>query len=101
MPIYNKLVRDKIPEIIKQNGEEPITHIAEEKEYEKALINKLHEEIAEFLENPSVEEMADVVEVMRAICSLKGINVDNLEKVRREKENKRGGFEKRIILDRV
>ncbi len=56
---FNKLVRDRIPDIIKQRGGKPITHIADEKEYEEALKLKLHEEVGEFLEKPSAEEAAD------------------------------------------
>jgi predicted house-cleaning noncanonical NTP pyrophosphatase (MazG superfamily) len=65
---YNKLVRDKIPDIITARGEKAITHIAEDKAFEEALTAKLQEEVAEFLEKPSVEEAADVLEVIQAIC---------------------------------
>ena len=98
---YHKLVRDNIPEIIKESGENPITHIAEDEEYEKALMQKLQEEVAEFLENPTKEEIADILEVLYAIVKLKGYKMDEIEKIRQEKVEKRGGFEKRIILDRT
>lgn len=101
MTEYNKLVRDGIPEIIKNAGKEPITHTAEEGEYESALVNKLQEEVAEFLKNPSVEEAADVLEVIRAICELKGIDISDLENVRKKKADERGVFDKKIILDRT
>jgi predicted house-cleaning noncanonical NTP pyrophosphatase (MazG superfamily) len=101
MTEYNKLVRDNIPEIISRDGEKPIIHIAKKQEYEEALARKLQEEVAEFLEDPSVNEVADVLEVMRAICALKGIDLSNLEDVRQKKAEQRGGFTKRIILDRT
>jgi predicted house-cleaning noncanonical NTP pyrophosphatase (MazG superfamily) len=98
---YNKLVRDKIPEIIKNRGETPIIHIAEAKEYEEALREKLYEEVVEFLETPSVEEAADILEVLHSMCNLKGINLQTLEKVRQKKAEDRGSFKQRIILDRT
>ncbi len=101
MKEYNKLVRDKIPEIIKEAGEKPITHTAEEKEYVEALTRKFQEEVAEFLANPSVEEAADVLEVIQAICALKGIDISKLEEIRQKKADERGGFKDRIILDRT
>ena len=98
---YNKLVRDKIPEIITQGGMKAITHIADEKEYEEALYQKLGEEVKEFQEKPSAEELADILEVVYAICDWKKIDRDELEKLRQEKAEKRGGFSKRIILEKT
>lgn len=96
-----KLVRDKIPEIIKNASKIPIIHTASEEEYAKKLNEKLKEEISEFLENNSEEELADVLEVVYAICDLKGINKDDLEEIRKKKADDRGSFEDRIILDEV
>jgi len=98
---YNKLVRDKIPEIIKANGEIPITHIADEKEYWEKLKEKLSEEVDEFLEESNEEELADVLEVVDAICEFKKIDKENLENLKKEKSERRGGFKDKIILDEV
>lgn len=96
---YNKLVRDKIPEIIRQNGDTPVTHIADDKEYWKGLKDKLKEEVDEFLESGKEEELADILEVVYAIRDYKGIGKESLEILRKEKYMKRGGFKDKIILD--
>jgi len=98
---YNKLVRDRIPEIIKENGDVAITHIADDKEYKESLIKKLKEEIDEFLKDPNKEEIADILEVLYAVCDLQGVSKEEAESIRRKKAEKRGGFKKRIILDRT
>lgn len=96
---YNKLVRDKIPNIIKNNGEIPITHIASDEEYWAKLREKLKEEVDEFLEENNKDELADILEVIDAICDFKKIDKTELEKVRKLKKEKRGGFKEKIILD--
>jgi predicted house-cleaning noncanonical NTP pyrophosphatase (MazG superfamily) len=101
MPSYRKLVRDKIPDIIRANGEEPTIHIATEEEYIDELVKKCSEEIQEFLEEPSLEEAGDILEVLYALCVAKGINPESIEEERKKKYEKRGGFEQRIILDGV
>ncbi len=96
---YDKLVRDKIPEIIKQKGGVPITHIAGNEEYWQKLKEKLKEEVNEFLEGSNEEELADILEVIDAICDFKKIKREELEIIRKEKAKKRGGFRDKIILD--
>jgi predicted house-cleaning noncanonical NTP pyrophosphatase (MazG superfamily) len=97
----SKLVRDKIPEIIRQDGRNPVCHFADEAEYAEALIEKLKEEAKEFLDNPCVEEAADVMEVIYAICKNKNIDISNLEEVRLQKVAERGAFEQGIILEKI
>ena len=96
---HNKLVRDKIPEIIKNNREVPITHIASEDEYWQKLKEKLQEEVDEFMKESNEEELADILEVINAICDFKKINKKELELIRKKKTKERGGFKERIILD--
>lgn len=96
---YNKLVRDKIPEIIIKKKGKPVTHTADEKEYWEKLKNKLVEETAEYRKNDKEEELADVLEVLYAIFDYKKIDRVRLETIRIEKANKRGGFKKKIILE--
>ena len=98
---YNKLVRDKIPEIIKKKGAIPITHLASNEEYLQKLKEKLQEEIAEFMKDNNSEELADILEVIYAICDYKKINKNKLELLRKKKAKKRGGFKDKIILDEI
>lgn len=98
---YNKLVRDKLPEIIIKNNQKPVTHIAGEEEFRQALKNKLYEEVNEFVQSPNGEEMADVLEVMYTICGLKDADIKAAEKFRQKKLKEKGSFSKRIILERV
>ncbi len=99
--IYKKLIRDKIPEIIKSKGKVPITHIANNGEYQQKLKEKLQEEVNEYLEDNNKEELADILEIIHAICDFENTNFNELELLRKDKFKKRGGFKDKIILDKV
>ena len=96
---HNKLVRDKIPEIIKKDGAVPIIRIADDEEYWQKLKEKLKEEVDEFLEESTEEELADVLEVIYSICDFKKVNKERLENLRKNKAEERGSFKEKIILD--
>lgn len=98
---YNKLVRDKIPEIIKEKGKNPTTHKASEEEYWSKLKEKLQEEVNEFLEESNEEELSDILEVIDSICNFKNFDKGKLNEIKEKKKEERGGFEGRIILDEV
>ncbi len=101
MKVYNKLVRDKIPEIIEADGKTCKTRILDDEEYLAALEEKLNEEVAEYQKDKNLEEMADVLEVLQAICIAKGYSLEELEAMRARKSEKRGGFANRIFLESV
>lgn len=96
---YNKLVRDKIPEIIKANGDSCATKILGQEEYVKALDEKLNEELAEYQESKSLEELADMLEVMMAIAKAKGYEWSAVMKLQEQKRESRGGFDDRVFLE--
>ncbi len=102
MPQYDKLVRDRIPEIIKKEGKQLTVITLEEPEYLDQLDRKLKEELAEYLASSDiqsqVEELADILEVIYAIAEAKGVSVQELETVRRKKAEKRGAFKGRVFL---
>jgi predicted house-cleaning noncanonical NTP pyrophosphatase (MazG superfamily) len=99
--VYNKLVRDKIPAIIAADGKKLRSRILNDEEHLQALIKKLSEELKEFEEALSVEELADLQEIIHAIADAIGTNKQELEKVREEKAEKRGGFNQKIFLESV
>ncbi|MBR6649851.1 MAG: nucleoside triphosphate pyrophosphohydrolase [Clostridia bacterium] len=101
MKIYNKLVRDRIPEIIKNNGQACVTEILSTEEYITALDEKLREEMEEYQCDKSIDELADLLEVVYSVAKARGWSIDELEEVRKTKAEKRGGFEKRIFLKEV
>lgn len=95
-----KLVRDRIPQIIREDGAEPVTYTAGPDEYRARLRDKLREEVDEFLtadDTKAPEELADVLEVVYALAADLGIDADQLEKIRAAKATERGGFADRIV----
>lgn len=98
--IYNKLVRDKIPEIIKNNNEEPITRILNDIDYKKELENKLYEEYQEILED-RLEELADMLEIISSLAKLENSTLNNVIEIANKKVLKRGSFENKIFLEKV
>lgn len=101
MKVYNKLVRDKIPGIIEADGKTCKIHILSDDEYLTALEAKLNEEVAEYQIDKNLEEMADVLEVLRAICVARGYSLEELEALRAKKADERGGFAEKIFLEFV
>ena len=97
---YNKLVRDKIPQIIERNeGRSCITRKLNDDEYIAELNKKIQEELNEYLESGEIEELADLEEVLRAILDNKGVTYEEFEKIRQDKVNKRGAFKDKIYLE--
>ena len=95
-----KLVRDRIPEISRANGDEPVVSRAEADEYRWRLREKLAEEVGEFLaadDESAIEELADVLEVVYALAAELGTDQAQLERVRADKASQRGGFAERIV----
>lgn len=92
MPVYNKLVRDRIPEIIEKTGKTCTTRILNEKEYIEEICKKIQEELAEYVEAETpehkLEELADLLELVYALAQYQGVTLEDVEKVRKEKEEK-------------
>ena len=99
MKIFNKLVRDRIPEIIRKNGESPTIRILNEDEYVQELNRKLQEEVNEYLVDCSIEELADVEEVLRALIEVRGVAYEDFDKMRETKAKKRGAFKDKVFLE--
>ena len=98
---YNKLVRDRIPEIIESAGKQCTIEILSADQYLSLIDAKLDEELAEYHRDQNIEELADLLEVIRAAAIAHGYTPEDLEQVRAEKAKKRGGFEKKIMLKEV
>ena len=95
---YYKLVRDRIPEIIESTGKSCKTEILSDEDYLKMVDAKLDEELSEYHQDQNIEELADLLEVIRAAAVARGYTLEDLERVRAEKAAKRGAFEKKILL---
>ena len=99
--IYDKLVRDKIPEIIEKSGKQCEIEVLSDEKYLEMIDKKLDEELAEYHKDKNIEELADLLEVIYAAMKARGYSIEELEKVRAEKAEKCGGFDKKILLKKV
>ncbi len=99
--IYNKLIRDRIPEIIEKSGNKPVVEKVGEEKYISLLNEKLGEELKEYLESQSVEELADLVEVIYALLNSKRVSLKDFEAIRLQKATERGAFKERLLLKEV
>lgn len=99
--VYNKLVRDKIPEIIESDGKTCEIEILSDGKYLEMIDAKLDEELAEYHKDQNLEELADLLEVIQAAAVARGYSVEELEALRAKKAEKRGGFHERILLKKV
>lgn len=96
--VYNKLVRDKIPDLIRAQGERPNIRILSEEEHMECLHKKLDEEVAEFHQDRNTEELTDILEVVFALAEGMGCSTQELLELYRDKHERRGGFQDRIFL---
>jgi len=99
--VFNKLIRDRIPEIIRENGQRCKTRILSDAEYLGALDAKLSEELQEYLESGALEELADLLEVIRAVIAARGGTMEEVEAIRTSKAEARGGFDRKLFLEYV
>ena len=103
--IYNKMERDKIPDIISKNGENSVTKVLNDDEYKEELFKKLEEECIEVIKSKDNDELsceiADVLEVIDSIINLEGLSLDDIKRIQEDKRESRGGFSKRIYLERT
>ena len=98
---YHKLVRDRIPEIIEKTGKTGICSVLSQEDYITMLDQKLNEELAEYQEDKSIEELADLLEVMTAVAIARGSSIEEVDAIRKKKKEERGGFEKKLLLEEV
>lgn len=98
---YNKLIRDRIPEIIAKNGQTARVRVLTDEEYLAKLDEKLGEELAEYLADGNVEELADLLEVIYAAALARGTTAEQLDEIRRKKAEERGAFAEKLLLEEV
>ena len=101
MKIYNKLIRDNIPQIIERSGKTCKTRVLSDEEYVLYLNAKLNEELAEYQHSGEVEELADVVEVALALAAAKGVSHAKFDTIRQEKARQNGAFAQKLFLEWV
>ncbi|CRK83019.1 nucleoside triphosphate pyrophosphohydrolase [Neobacillus massiliamazoniensis] len=105
MPVYNKLVRDLIPQVIESTGKHFSTRILNNEEYIKELKNKSFEELEEYIkadnDKDAIEELADLLEIIHTLAECHGASFEKVEEVRQKKVEKRGGFKEKIFLIEV
>ncbi|MED0971654.1 nucleoside triphosphate pyrophosphohydrolase [Bacillus paramycoides] len=105
MPTYNKLIRDKIPQIIKNNGKTPTTRSLPEDEYIKEICKKTQEELTEYLEAQTkphkLKELSDLLELVNALAEHEGTTLEEINNIRKKKAEERGGFSNRVFLIEV
>ncbi|QWI09766.1 nucleoside triphosphate pyrophosphohydrolase [Bacillus mycoides] len=105
MPTYNKLIRNKIPQIIKDNGKTPTTRILPEDEYIKELCKKTQEELTEYIEaktkTDKLEELSYLLELINALTEREGTTLEEINNIRKKKAEERGGFSDRVFLIKV
>ncbi len=99
--VYNKAIRDKIPEIIEASGSIPTIEKLSDEDFLTELENKLDEEIKEYKESKKIEELCDLIEIAMRIAELKGMSNDSLEQIRKDKNLERGKFEENLFLIQV
>lgn len=103
--IYNKLVRDRIPEIIKNDNKNCKIKILDNEQFVIELKNKLDEELKEYKQaknnSEALEELADILELMHALAKTHGSNIKEVEDIRQRKAQERGGFQEKVFLKEV
>ena len=99
--IYNKAVRDRIPEIIQRSGKKPIVVTYDDDEYLRVLETKLREEVNEYLDTKEINELVDIEETLLRILELRHIKLEDFTELRLGKKKERGGFESNLFLERV
>lgn len=101
MKIYDKLVRDRIPEVIEKSGKQCEVTLVKNEEKKNLLEKKLLEEVNEYIEDKNLEELADIMEVLFGLADALGYSEEDLMKKRDEKREERGGFKEGIVLKKV